>query len=488
MRVHNDGEKMLYWIDAMCINQNDVQERSGQVLRMRDIYGSAKLVFAFLGDFSSELIPSINMISTLGGQIIANLEKGLDLLDDYSLLYEPGEDYPALYGVVTGILMTPWFRRAWVVQEVVTPLISPFLVLGHQILPLEDLAIVETALNQPQVSSKLPLGPASIIRKRLATNLMKLRDLYRPDPQDVPSSIQITSIYSATLELSHLLKTVAAQKQATDPRDKVFSFIGLVPQLEYSGSLRPDYTLSCSKVYHQYTRFILETTGDFDILLTKGCQVPGVPSWVPDFENSLEDEMISDKKMGTPVEILVDETRLKVQGTTLGFLDDVWQSSLSSIKAKSSEKLSKFHETIVQKASYLRGDSSFDQVLDEWLKRNYESDQLQQLKSRYHSILRGFIDSLDPTLTVDEEVFRLFGPILLQTYIVLKDGAIGYIIGRELPRAGDMACIARGLKIGFVLRKNGGYWECICACDLLHRPLPEHQWLLKNAPQEFTII
>ncbi|KAH8672584.1 heterokaryon incompatibility protein-domain-containing protein, partial [Tricladium varicosporioides] len=59
--VHNDGEKMLYWIDAICINQTNVQERSGQVLRMRDIYGSAKLVFAFLGDSSSELVPSINM-------------------------------------------------------------------------------------------------------------------------------------------------------------------------------------------------------------------------------------------------------------------------------------------------------------------------------------------------------------------------------------------------------------------------------------------
>jgi hypothetical protein len=122
------------------------------------------------------------------------------------------------------------------------------------------------------------------------------------------------------------------------------------------------------------------------------------------------------------------------------------------------------------------------------LKRNYESDQLQQLKSCYHRVLRGFIDPLDPTLTVDEEVFRHFGPILLQTYVVLKDGAIGYIIGGELPRAGDMACIARGLKIGFILRKNGGYWEYICACDILHRPLSEHQFFLKNAPQEFTII
>lgn len=198
--------------------------------------------------------------------------------------------------------------------------------------------------------------------------------------------------------------------------------------------------------------------------------------------------MVFDERKRTTVEISPDGTHLKVQAATLGFLDDVWQSSLSSIKEKSSKKLAQFHEAIIQKASYLRGHSNFDQVLDEWLKRNYESDQLQQLKFCYHHILRGFIDSLDPTLTADEEVFRLFGPILLQNYVVLKDGAIGYIIGSELLRAGDVACIARGSKIGFVLRKNGGYWEYICACDLLHRPLQEHQWLLKNAPQEFTIV
>jgi hypothetical protein len=209
---------------------------------------------------------------------------------------------------------------------------------------------------------------------------------------------------------------------------------------------------------------------------------------VPDFANPFEDEMVSDKQKRRPAEISVDGTQLKVQATALGFLDDVWQSSYSNIKAKSSEKLAQFHRTIIQKASYLRGNSSFDQVLDEWLNGNYETDQLQQLKFFYLFILRGFIDSSDLTRAVDEDAFRHFGPILSQTYVVLKDGAISYTIGNEPPRVGDMTCIAQRLKCGFVLRKSRGYWEYIGMCDLLHSPLPEHQRLLKNAQQEITII
>jgi len=33
-----EDERLGIWIDAVCINQNDVEERNVQVKRMRDIY------------------------------------------------------------------------------------------------------------------------------------------------------------------------------------------------------------------------------------------------------------------------------------------------------------------------------------------------------------------------------------------------------------------------------------------------------------------
>jgi len=50
----------MQWTEAFClqcINQNDIRERSSQVLIMRDIYARAQRVIVFLGDGSYFRIP-----------------------------------------------------------------------------------------------------------------------------------------------------------------------------------------------------------------------------------------------------------------------------------------------------------------------------------------------------------------------------------------------------------------------------------------------
>ncbi|KAH8820736.1 heterokaryon incompatibility protein-domain-containing protein [Xylogone sp. PMI_703] len=44
----NDRPRFL-WVDAICINQNDLEEKSKQIPLMRDIYASAKSVLLWLG-------------------------------------------------------------------------------------------------------------------------------------------------------------------------------------------------------------------------------------------------------------------------------------------------------------------------------------------------------------------------------------------------------------------------------------------------------
>jgi hypothetical protein len=39
----------LMWIDAICINQSDIQERSAQVQEMKRIYSGARCVYSWLG-------------------------------------------------------------------------------------------------------------------------------------------------------------------------------------------------------------------------------------------------------------------------------------------------------------------------------------------------------------------------------------------------------------------------------------------------------
>ncbi|KAF2159710.1 hypothetical protein M409DRAFT_29870 [Zasmidium cellare ATCC 36951] len=50
IRVRDEASPVYLWIDTLCINQHDVQEKSVQVAKMRSIYHSAAWVLAYLGE------------------------------------------------------------------------------------------------------------------------------------------------------------------------------------------------------------------------------------------------------------------------------------------------------------------------------------------------------------------------------------------------------------------------------------------------------
>jgi hypothetical protein len=50
------------WIDALCINQDDTQERSNQVSNMREIYHRAKRVVVWLDGDDQELPTALSIL------------------------------------------------------------------------------------------------------------------------------------------------------------------------------------------------------------------------------------------------------------------------------------------------------------------------------------------------------------------------------------------------------------------------------------------
>ncbi|EUC40540.1 hypothetical protein COCMIDRAFT_9612 [Bipolaris oryzae ATCC 44560] len=49
-RVRNTEAAELVWVDALCINQRDVEEKNIQVMRMKDVYTKCGRVLVWLGD------------------------------------------------------------------------------------------------------------------------------------------------------------------------------------------------------------------------------------------------------------------------------------------------------------------------------------------------------------------------------------------------------------------------------------------------------
>ncbi|GAB7366139.1 hypothetical protein MBLNU230_g7701t1 [Neophaeotheca triangularis] len=94
------GMPLLLWADAVCINQNDKDERQAQVLMMGKIYSTAACLTVWLSDVASGwVLPPPMMFNMMFNYNPA------DPIPDFSM--------PRLRGVFA----LRWFRRRWVIQE-----------------------------------------------------------------------------------------------------------------------------------------------------------------------------------------------------------------------------------------------------------------------------------------------------------------------------------------------------------------------------------
>ncbi|KAF2242196.1 hypothetical protein BU26DRAFT_524389 [Trematosphaeria pertusa] len=64
-KMHATKQKLVLWVDALCINQKDMAERSSQVRIMKDIYSNAWMVFVWLGSSDEDTDRAFNFVEEL---------------------------------------------------------------------------------------------------------------------------------------------------------------------------------------------------------------------------------------------------------------------------------------------------------------------------------------------------------------------------------------------------------------------------------------
>ena len=131
-------KKRYYWIDAVCINQDDLEERNQQIQRMREIYKSAVTVVIWLGrdheieDEKHWFRRDIWGFERLGKGDSDNTSKAFDLLEELSFAIEAGHHLINLlphggrenslmdtqsWAALARFFKRAWFERLWVIQE-----------------------------------------------------------------------------------------------------------------------------------------------------------------------------------------------------------------------------------------------------------------------------------------------------------------------------------------------------------------------------------
>jgi hypothetical protein len=271
-------EPQLFWIDALCINQEDLDEKPHQIRMMRDIYGKAKDVCVWLGDPCTASIGLMRKICE-SKEALMLTAPGMEYTDaELKRLGLPGFRDPA-WSFLMRFLANPYFRRVWVLQELVMArsatvacgrLRFPFVFLQLATNWLVEKDLTSIILSQAMLQSQdWQASP----RTNLNANLLRI-SLGLKDRGD-------------TMFLEELLGT-SRYLYATEPRDKIIGVLGLVtPDDPCKAAVNIDYRKPIAEFYRDVTGTIINTHRSLKLLSLvtdrSTSKIPGLPSWVPDY-------------------------------------------------------------------------------------------------------------------------------------------------------------------------------------------------------------
>ncbi|KAI0545480.1 heterokaryon incompatibility protein-domain-containing protein [Xylaria curta] len=319
------------WIDAICINQRNYEERSHQVRLMRDIYSQAQNTVIFLTEDDVDL-------KFRRGGYLAPLPKNfggitMDQFDLTSILDEfqrysidpPWCDrqlalYTMLLRCIKHILSHSWWERIWTLQEGQLPTSPPviryrshsytFQTFQSAIRIPQDLAnwssekrhlIAHAALHNPNRDAKTD----EILDMLEFLELQGLAYISRPLLCRLRQGL--TQKHGVVTGLLFELLNATAKYRATNPRDKIYALESLLPRC-IGKLIRIDYNedyeslfayatarcINSQRTYHFAAKFslLIESTTRNKISTAVDGEVSSTPSWALDFSYCNSEEHI----------------------------------------------------------------------------------------------------------------------------------------------------------------------------------------------------
>ncbi len=123
------------WVDAICIDQNNSEEKETQIQLMGRIYEQAEMTYLWLGPAAEDSDTAMDFLASSAGRT--------DTMDEINALSPPFSALRALYA-------RTWWTRIWVVQEALLSRNAIFKC-GHKEVPMDtfvDLANKERLYQQ----------------------------------------------------------------------------------------------------------------------------------------------------------------------------------------------------------------------------------------------------------------------------------------------------------------------------------------------------
>ncbi|KAF5536351.1 heterokaryon incompatibility (het-6OR allele) [Fusarium mexicanum] len=324
-QLHHSYPRMLFWIDALCINQNDLHERKLQVGIMDRIFGGASRVVVWLGKPSDKLELGLQVAERIA--VIASTAcKAIVREQRYPHTHHL-EEMKEAYGLdplsfneadaLVTLFSCRWFGRQWVIQEVALAGQIDIICNGMSV-PFDKIG--STALFLHLSGLLVGIGNLLVAGGR---DMRLLEDMHlmqtgrtqivrewckgdRSEWRDVLPLIDFTAgIVENTVAVGErkegivgvvLLKLLMwlVGFDCGDRRDTIYGLAGIISHVvsvhgldSIPQRLQPDYRLNTATVLHNAATEILQATGSLALLgVVKDPalrETEGLPSWVPDY-------------------------------------------------------------------------------------------------------------------------------------------------------------------------------------------------------------
>lgn len=318
------------WVDAICINQQDMDERARQVSYMRLVYQHAGRVVVYLGpgdEGRRRAFARARELCEYRETLLQALQRNLGQIglpprvstQIDSLMLEAFNTESQTRDDIADLFKSAYFERVWCIQEVAASQ-RCIAMSGDAEIDFYDLLSLTPLLDSPRA------GPINPSRLRLWSIVEKQRDRrYKPHQLQVESSIG--GILLVLIQTRNL--------KSTDPRDRLFGILGItdeglqpvvanmdtlitggtigtlasVTQRAFAWlgkkiddtvgpgadvgrrnpALAPNYTKSVMEVYRDFARFMVRKSPRvLDVLShvqhTSDPIQGSYPSWVPKFD------------------------------------------------------------------------------------------------------------------------------------------------------------------------------------------------------------
>lgn len=281
-RLRSRNESRALWIDQICINQQDLEERAAQVALMGEIYSRAEATVIWLGEEDGQTELAYSFLDKLDAWILGRK-------DFNRLVRSTPEDAPEWVALRT-LIARPWFSRSWVFQELVLAQQAQIVCGSHTVSAQKFGAI---CLMVTLADSDVTCFPQGKTLNRLDSNdrLLSLRIWLLRIHKNPDEWQRIAN--EKHLNLLTLLKATR-NREATVPSDKIFALLGVANDAGLM-RLQPDYKAHFREVYATAMQSLIKHHKNLlPLRLTE--VLPGesgaaltcheLPSWVPDLRRN----------------------------------------------------------------------------------------------------------------------------------------------------------------------------------------------------------